>query len=691
MGNVLSKIRQADPERLARDRLLLLDSTREGIYRIDAEGSCLFMNVAAGRMLGYGLGEAIGTPMHDMHHHSGVEGSCTPARDCPVHGVLEERTTIAPRVEIFCRRDGTKFPVECTAHPLFECGEYQGSVIAFVDITERRKAERRLQVQYEVSRLLSQHLFIEEALPRVLATIAEGLDFEWVAWWGVEQEAGVLRLINYSCRNKGALGRFEALSREIVIRPNEGFLGRVWASGVPAWILEPGQDRNYCRAVAAAAGGLRSGFAVVIRVGDRILGAMEFLSREPRPEEPETMRAMVVTGDAIGQFLEHRRSEERSHRNARLVESIMTSVGDGVVVADKDGKLVLVNPAAATLVPVNGLKSMPGEQHVWKGDFRPYLPDGVTPYPVAALPLTRAVAGESVDSAELFVRTPLRPNGVWVHETARPILDEKGVVQGGVVIIHDVTEQKRSAEALRQAKEEAEAANRAKSEFLSRMSHELRTPLNAILGFGQILELDDLTPEQTDGVNRILKAGRHLLGLINEILDIARIEAGRMHLEIESIRPYDVMEAALELVQPLMAQRKIQLNRPEAQTCPWRVEGDRQRLTQVFLNMLGNAVKYNREDGSVTVSFTPVAGRLRISVADTGPGIAPQNIGKVFNPFERLGAERTRTEGAGLGLALCDRMVRLMNGVIGVESELGKGSVFYVELPLSADQAESGR
>jgi len=233
------------------------------------------------------------------------------------------------------------------------------------------------------------------------------------------------------------------------------------------------------------------------------------------------------------------------------------------------------------------------------------------------------------------------------------------------------------------AKNEAVEANNAKSEFLSRMSHELRTPLNAILGFAQIMEMGTLTIDQQESISHILSGGRHLLNLINEVLDIARIEAGRLSLSPEPILPAEVLQEALDLIAPLAAQRALVIDLPEL---PHQyIQADHQRFKQVLLNLLSNAVKYNREGGRVTLACEPVPeapDRLRLAVSDSGPGIPLEKLGRLFQPFDRLGAEATEVQGTGLGLALSKTLVEAMGGAMGVESEVGVGSTFWVEMPV---------
>ncbi|MCA9836366.1 MAG: PAS domain S-box protein [Trueperaceae bacterium] len=259
---------------------------------------------------------------------------------------------------------------------------------------------------------------------------------------------------------------------------------------------------------------------------------------------------------------------------------------------------------------------------------------------------------------------------------------------GTIVTISDITQSKLENKELLAAKEAAEAANKAKNEFLSRMSHELRTPLNAILGFAQLLELDDLNQDQSENVDRILGAGRHLLDLINEVLDISRIETGSISLTIEPVECERLAKESMTLMQPLAKSQRVKLElEPELDTS-LRVMGDPQRLKQVFINLLSNAVKYNRVLGQVFIGWQVHGGNLRCWVRDTGPGIAKEKLSRLFIPFDRLDAEHSSIEGSGIGLALTRRLVEVMGGKMSVESQPGEGSTFFVDLPLAPKAVE---
>ncbi len=276
----------------------------------------------------------------------------------------------------------------------------------------------------------------------------------------------------------------------------------------------------------------------------------------------------------------------------------------------------------------------------------------------------------------------VRPDGEvrWVHEEAQTETDGAGRPLRLQGTVQDITERKLAEAAILHARDEAERANRAKSEFLSRMSHELRTPLNAILGFAQLLQLEVRDPEQADNVREIMHAGHHLLDLINEVLDLARIEAGRLTLSREPVAVMPLVDECLTLVQPLADARRIRIAL-RREGCLHHVQADRVRLKQVLLNLLSNAIKFNQEGGEIALACVVSGESLEIRVSDTGPGLSPQQQARLFTAFERLGADQRAIEGTGIGLALSKRLTELMHGSIGVDSAPGRGSTFWVRLP----------
>lgn len=296
----------------------------------------------------------------------------------------------------------------------------------------------------------------------------------------------------------------------------------------------------------------------------------------------------------------------------------------------------------------------------------------------------------------------------WANLTMTVAQDADGAMELRVVL-NDISErvllqqilQAKNIE-LERAIVVADKANQAKSDFLSSMSHELRTPLHAILGFGQLLKGDagapagsvptegaaeypPPTPEQNQSIDQILKAGWHLLELINEILDLTVIEAGKIVLSMEAVSLPEIIRECESMAEPMAQQRDIAIVFP-AEEVPCLVHADRIRLKQVLINLLSNAVKYNNHGGTVSVTCRAVAaGRVRISVRDTGKGLSHDKQSQLFQPFNRLGQESAREEGTGIGLVVCKRLIELMHGAIGVESTPGNGSTFWIELNLATD------
>lgn len=346
-----------------------------------------------------------------------------------------------------------------------------------------------------------------------------------------------------------------------------------------------------------------------------------------------------------------------------------------LAVATFDGKFIRLNPSWESTLgyPLSELLSRPFMSFVHPED------EDSTAVVMGDLALGGQVNG--------FENRYLASDGTyhWLEWTAKPISD-RGIIMAAA---RDISRRHMVEDQLRAARDEAKDASNSKSSFLSRMSHELRTPLNSVIGFAQLLDMDELTDEQHENVGVIQRSGRHLLNLIDEVLDIARIEEGKLRLSLEPVSVAEELSVALDLISPQAAERDLSI------ICVGgardiSVLADRQRLLQILLNLLSNAIKYNRHGGSISVEVEASGQTVSIAVTDTGIGINSSKLSLLFKPFERLGAEASAIEGTGVGLALSRTLSQQMNGALTVASTSGVGSTFCLELP-QADSQETVR
>jgi PAS domain S-box-containing protein len=423
----------------------------------------------------------------------------------------------------------------------------------------------------------------------------------------------------------------------------------------------------------------------------RLVGACHDITERKRAEE-QLQRAhaelekrverrtaqLAAANEALqAEITERLRTEDALRNSEEHFRRLIENGSDVIGVVDAAGVIRYTSPSTERVL---GL--LPDDM-IGRSAFDFIHPDDVEP--------TRAVLQLVLQNGGAAVPVEFRMrhgDGGWrlLEAMTKPVVRDGGI-DGMVVNARDITERKRAEDALQRAKGEAdesrevaERANRAKSEFLSRMSHELRTPMNSILGFAQVLSRKELPHDQRKAVDHILKAGRHLLSLINEVLDISRIEANRQLLSLEPVPVRAVVQETLSLIRPLVAQRGCTIDDDIGVGADWHVEADRQRLAQVLLNLLSNAAKYNRPGGRIGVAGEIVDGRVRIHVRDTGYGVAADRLEHLFVPFERLGAEQSDVEGTGLGLALSKRLVEAMGGTLTVASDIGVGSTFSIDL-----------
>ena len=441
---------------------------------------------------------------------------------------------------------------------------------------------------------------------------------------------------------------------------------------------------------------------------DRAIKAMEMQTMQHLDQELTTsfgkrltldcQFAPIIIGDEsylllmINDITERKCIEQALFDSELWMKSIFNSLDEAVLVVSPKRELKNVNNAAERIFGYSIEEMLNNSTELVHVDHEHYVEFGTH--------ISEAFSKGEVANFEFEAK---RKNGeVFPTEhTVSLLKNAEGEQLGIVSVVRDISLRKQNeaelvkhrdhleqlvlegSKEIMDAKDEAERANAAKSDFLSRMSHELRTPMNAILGFGQLLELNskEMNEAQHGQVKEILNAGEHLLMLINEVLDLARIESGRLDYFMEEVCINDVLGESISLIKPLAEARQIKLI-DNILDDNYNVHADIIRLKQIFLNLLSNAIKYNCENGSITIESKTVEDqKLRISITDTGEGLSEEDINNIYTPFERLNAENN-VEGTGIGLTITKHLVELMGGTIGVESTVGKGTTFWVELKL---------
>jgi PAS domain S-box-containing protein len=617
----------------------VMDSTIDGIIVIDEAGLVESFNRSSEKIFGYASDEVIGRNIDmlmsepDKGRHGGYIGRYMETGETKIIGVGREVTGL--------RRDGSTFPMDLGISEV-DLGDRRSFTGIVRDITERRRAEQELADKTAL-------------LEATFESISQGF-----ALFDDDDRLVICNRIYRERTELNGLSVEPGLRFGDVIRTN---IGRD-RYDYPGDTSEEKFERRMAHHRNPSG-----------NIELRGKGGEWVLSTERKTSGGGIAVVLTDITDM------KRAEEERRVAQARLMDAI-ESLPASFILYDGDDKVVLSN-------------------NLMKDHFRP-IADLLKPG-AAFADLTRrnVEAGWIVDAEgreEEWIE-----NRLASHRDLPPYLEvriadgrtlqstERKTSEGDTVGIWiDITDQKRREAELVQAREQAEAANRAKSEFLSRMSHELRTPMNAILGFSQVLQADPeepLSQKQDAEVREILNSGRHLLELINEVLDLAGVESGQVTLTIGAVDPGTIIESCLTLVEPLAADRSIELVNRAAGAELARVSADETRFRQALLNLVSNAVKYNRDGGAVTVEVEETDdGMVRLSVVDTGPGIPVEKQDQLFEPFNRLGAKDSKIEGTGIGLTITKQLVELMNGRIGFESSLGKGSVFWIELPLAADE-----
>ena len=650
LGAIIGERRKAE-ERLANEEeriRLILESTAEGIYGIDTLGVCTFINPAALRILGFSSREQVlGLNGHLLFHHSHADGTTFPMQDCPiVHAFRSLKETHSDN-DVFWRSDGTSFPVEYWSHPLFRHGQPIGSVVTFLDISQRhsfeltiRESEQKFRAVFEgaelgiaLAELKSGQITVNPAYGRMLGCTAEEM-----------RSLSIFDELTYPDDIERDLKAYQPLAR--------GEIDRLHL------------EKRY-----------------LLRDGRLVWASVELSLQRDAAGKPQYVLGLA------SDITERKQAEEKLRSSERQLHAFIEDAPVCVAMFDREMRYLAASRRWSTDYgfghsDLSGLclyDLIPNLPEKWRESHR------------------RGLAGEKQHLGEdIWIRAD--GSEQWVSSAVYPWSDPQGRVGGIIISAEDISQRKQVEQQLQNAKHSAEAASQAKSTFLATMSHEIRTPLNGILGMTDLVLDTDLTSDQRENLSLVRFSADSLLSIINDILDFSKIEAGKLEIELISFPLRESLQQILKTCAIRAQQKGLQFSFNAPAGVPEDIIGDPGRLRQVLLNLIGNAIKFT-EHGQINVAVGaafPVKGRvlLHFGVKDTGIGISPEAQERIFAPFSQAdGSMARKYGGTGLGLAICVRLVEMMGGRIWLESASQKGSVFHftLDLALAGERAKAAK
>ena len=652
----------------------ILNSANFSSIATDERGVIQIFNVGAERMLGYAAADVlnkitpadISDPQELIARAAALSAElATPITPGFQALVFKASRGIEDIYELtYIRKDGSRFPAVVSVTAL---RDDQGGIIGYLLIGTDNTARKRA----------------EEALLKAGAlqnAIFNSANFSSIA----TDERGVIQIFNVGAERMLGYAAADVLNKITpadISDPLEVIARAAALSGELATPITPG----FQALVFKASRGIEDIYELtyIRKDGSRFPAVVSVTAL--RDDQGGIIGYLLIGTDNTARKqveAEQKKLDQRLRDQQFYTRSLIESNIDAIITTDPPGIITDVNKQMEALTGCT-------RDELIGAPFKNYFTD-----PQRAEAAIRLVLREKkVTNYELTARARDGKETV-VSYNATTFYDRDRKLQGVFAAARDVTELKRFEQTLQQKNVElenarfaAEKANLAKSDFLSSMSHELRSPLNAILGFAQLMDTASPlpTPSQKESIDQILKAGWHLLNLINEILDLARVESGKLSLSLEPTALGEILRECQGMIEPQAQKSGITITFPQAHI-PYFVLADRTRLKQVLINLLSNAIKYNQAGGTVVVDCSaPDAERVRVSVKDTGAGLPPEKLAQLFQPFNRLGQEAGGQEGTGIGLVVARQLIELMGGVIGVESTVGAGSVFWFDMVAAAE------
>lgn len=705
---------------------VIAETASDAIITIDANSTILFVNQAAVKIFGYSAEEMLGSkltmlmPEYLRHLHRAGLGNYLETGRKHISWEAVDQPGL--------HKNGKEISLELSFGEFVADGERFFTGIAR-DTTKRKRDERRLALQHSLAKILSETETLIAAGPKLLEAICTHLDWQFSALWSVASQSKDLRLVTYwRAPSADQAAEFELASLRPDYNPNLGFPGQVMAEKRPLWVSDFASE-SFPRSPVAARGNLHSAFGFPITLGDEVLGVIELFSEELREADPAMLNSLIAIGNQIGQFIERKNSEQelvaaltREHE-ARLEAEQLTRRLSGLqrisnaalghltvdrVIAESLARIrevIQVDTVAILLLEADG-----NELVAWAAQgLEEEVERGVR------IPVGKGFAGRVVAQ-----RKPIIIDDIEKADVLNPLLRQKGIksllgvplfLEGRATgVLHvgkmeltnftagDVEllelaadrialaiENARLYQLEQNARVEAEAASRAKDEFLTILSHELRTPLTPIIGWIHMMETGILQDAEFHRVLSIINRNAYSLKrLINDLLDMSAILSGKMRIDDAPVSLGSVLEESVETLRPFATESKIQLHlNIAASPDALMVVGDRSRLHQSFSNIIHNAIKFSPPEGNVSISCETTDTDVVVRIDDEGAGIPTEFLPFVFDRFRQADASRKRSYGGlGLGLSLVKSFIEGHNGTVEATSEgEGKGSSFVIKLP----------